>query len=95
MIIPKFFICENLEIPESTFVMHIHYPKFMIDLIDEKIIWLEDDLLQDVIKYTFREILNEAIDWVIEETDKINAMRKIDITNIQLESKNDLIKQFN
>ena len=40
---PKFFICENLSLPDSIFVIHITYPKFMVELTDEKIIWLEEE----------------------------------------------------
>ena len=94
-LIPKSYICENLTLPESTFVLHIFYPKFMIDLVDEKIIWLEDDLLQDVIKYQFKDILSEAIDWAIEETDKLNSMREIDISTIKKETNFEFIKKFN
>lgn len=94
-VMPKFYICENLTLPESTFVLHIFYPKFMIDLVDEKIIWLEDDLLQDVIKYQFKDILSEAIDWAIEETDKLNSMREIDISTIKKETNFEFIKKFN
>ena len=92
-VMPKFYICENLTLPESTFVLHIFYPKFMIDLVDEKIIWLEDDLLQDVIKYQFKDILSEAIDWAIEETDRLNNQRIIDINNIKEKYKIELYKK--
>lgn len=91
---PKFFICENLILPESTFVIHINYPKFMIDLIDEKIIWIEDNL-DEYTKLEFRNIISEAIDWGINETNMLNNIRISDVNSIKKSTEFDFIKKFN
>lgn len=95
---PKFFICENLEFPNSTFVLHINYPKFMVDLYDEKIIWLEDEennLNENLILFNFKDLISESIDWAIEETDKLNKQRINDINNIKENYKIELYKKIN
>ena len=93
-VMSKFYICENLTLPESTFVLHIFYPKFMIDLVDEKIIWLEEES-NNFQKILHKDIITEAIDWALAETSKLNEIRDNAVTEIQNKTKFEFIQKFN
>lgn len=91
---PKFFICENLSLPDSIFVIHITYPKFMVELTDEKIIWLEEES-NNFQKILHKDIITEAIDWALAETSKLNEIRNNAVTEIQNKTKFEFIQKFN
>lgn len=42
MELPKFILGDNTDFPESIFVIHTEYPRFIIDLKDDEVEWLED-----------------------------------------------------
>lgn len=42
MELPKFILGDNTELPDSIFVIHTEYPRFIIDLKDDEVTWLED-----------------------------------------------------
>lgn len=92
--IPKFFLCENLLLPDSSFVIHIKFPKFMIEFPDERIIWLEDEL-DEFTKLEHKNILVEAIDWMLSETTKLNDIQLETIQAIETNMKNKFVKNFN
>lgn len=67
----------------------------MVDLYDEKIIWLEyeKNKLNDKLLFNFKDLISEFIDWTIEETDRLNNQRIIDINNIKEKYKIELYKK--
>ena len=42
MELPKFLLADNSQHPEDIFVLHTEYPRFIINLKDDKIEWFED-----------------------------------------------------
>ena len=42
MELPKFILGDNTDFPESIFVIHTDYPRFIIDLKDDEVEWMED-----------------------------------------------------
>ncbi len=42
MQLPKFLIGDHSEYSDAIFVIHTEYPRFIINLVDDEIIWLED-----------------------------------------------------
>ena len=42
MELPKFILGDNTELPDSIFVIHTEFPRFIIDLKDDEVTWLED-----------------------------------------------------
>lgn len=42
MELPKFILGDNTDYPESIFVIHTEFPRFIIDLKDDEVEWLED-----------------------------------------------------
>ena len=42
MEIPKFLLADNSKYPEDIFILHTEYPRFLINLKDDRIEWFED-----------------------------------------------------
>tara|TARA_B110000003_G_scaffold53347_1_gene53066 strand:+ start:10548 stop:10772 length:225 start_codon:yes stop_codon:yes gene_type:complete len=42
MDLPKFLLADNSNFPEDIFVLHTEFPRFLINLKDDKIEWFED-----------------------------------------------------
>lgn len=42
MQLPKFLIGDHSEYSDAIFVIHTEYPRFIINLVDDEIVWLEE-----------------------------------------------------
>ncbi|SDX31731.1 hypothetical protein SAMN05444411_104194 [Lutibacter oricola] len=42
MNLPKFLMGDNTDCPNDIFVLHTEFPRFLINLVDDEIEWLED-----------------------------------------------------
>jgi hypothetical protein len=42
MDLPKFLLGDNTDCKEDIFVIHTEFPRFIINLVDDEIEWLED-----------------------------------------------------
>ncbi|MBN4082892.1 hypothetical protein JYT50_00740 [bacterium AH-315-A23] len=42
MNLPKFLLGDNTDCKEDIFVIHTEFPRFVINLVDDEIEWLED-----------------------------------------------------
>ena len=42
MKLPKFLLADNTDCPDDIFILHTEYPRFIINLVDDEIEWLED-----------------------------------------------------
>lgn len=42
MDLPKFLLADNSEFPEDIFILHTEFPRFIINLKDDEVEWLED-----------------------------------------------------
>jgi hypothetical protein len=42
MAIPKFLVGDNTDHPESVFIIHTEFPRFVMDLDTDEIEWLDD-----------------------------------------------------
>ncbi|TBW26496.1 hypothetical protein [Gramella sp. KN1008] len=42
MELPRFILGDNTDFPDSIFVIHTEYPRFIIDLTNDEVEWLED-----------------------------------------------------
>jgi len=42
MQIPKFLLGDNTDYPSSIFIVHTEYPRFIINLENDEVEWLED-----------------------------------------------------
>lgn len=42
MKLPKFLMADNNEFPEDLFVIHTEYPRFILNIEEEEVEWLDD-----------------------------------------------------
>ena len=55
MTLPKFILGDNTDYPDAIFVIHTEFPRFIINLENDEIEWLEDFDQHDE-----KELLNET-----------------------------------
>ncbi len=62
MNLPKFLTADNTDNPDDNFVVHTEYPRFIINLIDDEIEFLEDITVSDQEELTLMtaELIDEA-----------------------------------
>ena len=61
MEIPKFLLADNTDHPDSIFILHTEFPRFIIDLKTDDVEWLEEFSRED------EEELNEMTADLIEQ----------------------------
>ncbi|GAB1309425.1 hypothetical protein KH5_21080 [Urechidicola sp. KH5] len=61
MELPKFLLGDNSDYQQAIFVVHTEYPRFIINLVDDEIEWLE------IFKESDEEILTGEVAGLIEE----------------------------
>ena len=64
MDLPKFLLADNSNFPEDIFVLHTEFPRFLINLKDDEIEWLED------LSGESEEDIAEEVSNLIEATSK-------------------------
>lgn len=64
MELPKFILGDNSEFPNAIFIIHTGFPRFIINLEDDEIEWLEDFDKSDE-----EELLDEAEICIKEATE--------------------------
>jgi len=64
MELPKFILGDNSEFPNAIFIIHTGFPRFIINLENDEIEWLEDFDKSDE-----EELLNEAEICIKEATE--------------------------
>ena len=47
MELPKFLLGDNTDYPEGIFIIHTEYPRFIINLEDDAVTWLEEFSKED------------------------------------------------
>lgn len=47
MTLPKFLLGDNTDFPDAIFVVHTAYPRFIINLENDEVEWLEDFTRED------------------------------------------------
>lgn len=62
MKLPRFLIADNTDFPNDNFVIHTEYPRFIINLIDDEIEWLEEFTMANPSDFTnlVAELIDEA-----------------------------------
>ena len=75
MELPKFILGNNTEYPESIFIIHTEFPRFIIDLKTDEIEWMEaferneeEELLEETEK-----LVKAASDFYDQEIERYNA----------------------
>ena len=73
MNLPKFLLADNSNFPEDIFVLHTDFPRFLINLKDDEIEWLED------LSGESEEDIAEEVSNLIEATSKFYDEKMKDI----------------
>jgi hypothetical protein len=42
MELPKFVLAENTDFPDDIFIIHLEFPRFLVNLKDDSVVFLED-----------------------------------------------------
>ncbi|MCW5515930.1 hypothetical protein [Muriicola sp. Z0-33] len=61
MDLPKFLLADNTDHPSSIFIVHTEYPRFIINLENDEVEWLEDFTKEDE-----KELSQEAERLILE-----------------------------
>ncbi|HZJ37342.1 MAG TPA: hypothetical protein VFD29_12045 [Gillisia sp.] len=61
---PKFLLGDNTDYPDAIFVIHTEYPRFIINLENDDVEWLEDFDQNDE-----KELATQAEDLIIEASE--------------------------
>ena len=64
MDLPKFVLADNTDFPDNLFVIHLEYPRFVIDLETEDIEFLEE--LDESEEVELKEEMDKLIDLAAE-----------------------------
>lgn len=62
MELPKFVLADNTDFPEDIFIIHLDYPRFIINLKDDEVEFLEepDDLDESELESEMESLIEEA-----------------------------------
>jgi len=60
MKLPRFLTADNSDHQEDNFVIHTEYPRFIINLVNDEIEWLEDFTIDNQAEFT--NLVAELID---------------------------------
>ncbi len=69
MKLPKFLMADNNEFPEDLFVVHTEYPRFILNVEEEEVEWL-DDLAGDneeTLADEATKVIEQAFIWAEKE----------------------------
>lgn len=58
MLLPRFILGDNTDFPEAIFVIHTEFPKFIINLENDEIEWLEQFHSKEETKELLSEVEN-------------------------------------
>ena len=69
MVLPKFLLSSNSELPDKLFVVHTEFPRFVLNIINDEIFWLEEFDENDIkeVKNQTQNLINEALDFYDKE----------------------------
>ena len=69
MNVPKFLLSSNSDLPEKLFIVHTELPRFILNIINDEIFWLEEFDKDDIkeVKNQTQNLINEALDFYDNE----------------------------
>ena len=75
MDLPKFILGDNTDYPEDIYVIHTEYPRFIINLRDDQVEWLEefDQSDRQDLEDESTSLIQEAIDFYDREVSRYDA----------------------
>ena len=60
---PKFFLGDNTDYPDAIFIIHTEFPRFILNLADDEVEWLEefDKEDEEELEASAESLIQEAI----------------------------------
>ena len=58
-LLPKYLIADNSKYPSSLFVVHTEYPRFILNILNDDIFWLEEFSKEDE-----KEVSDSSESWI-------------------------------
>lgn len=73
MELPKFLIANNSELDETLFVVHTEYPRFILNVLNDEMHWLEEFDKEDeaTLKSESHPLIESAFTFFDKEMDKL------------------------
>ena len=70
MDVPKFLIADNSSLQEEIFVLHTEYPRFLLNVANDDILWLEEFAQEDKkeLEQITQDLIDAALNFFDEET---------------------------
>ncbi|MGB2087635.1 hypothetical protein SAMN05444278_10743 [Psychroflexus salarius] len=75
MKLPRFILGDNTDFKDSIFIIHTEFPRFIIDLKDDQIEWLEDVDVENEEEFTeeTNTLIKEASEFYDREVQRYQA----------------------
>jgi len=72
MNLPRFVLADNTDFPDDIFVIHLDYPRFIINLRDDQMEFMEeiDPLEEEELANQIKKLVEEAILFYERETER-------------------------
>ncbi|EAR14957.1 MULTISPECIES: hypothetical protein [Robiginitalea] len=69
MDLPRFLLADNTDHPTAVFVVHTEYPRFILNLENDEVEWLEDFSAEDQkeLEASAESLITEAVDFYDRE----------------------------
>ena len=69
MDLPKFLIADSSELENTIFVVHTAYPRFLINVINDEILWMEEFEKEDSeeLESQITQLIDEALSYYDKE----------------------------
>ena len=73
MDVPKFLIADNSSLNEEIFVLHSEYPRFLLNVANDDILWLEEFAQEDKkeLEQITQDLIDAALNFFDEEIEKM------------------------
>lgn len=74
MKIPKFLIADNSALKETIFIVHTEYPRFILNVINDEVFWLEEFENDDkiILDSESRLLIEEALVFYDKEMESLD-----------------------
>lgn len=73
MEVPKFLVADNSSLQEEIFVLHTEYPRFLLNVANDDILWLEEFAQEDKkeLEQITQDLIEAALRFFDEEIEKM------------------------
>ncbi len=73
MEVPKFLIADNSSLDEEIFVLHTEYPRFLLNVANDDILWLEEFAQEDKkeLEQITQDLIESALQFFDAEIEKM------------------------